>query len=170
MDIQQLITEARDRQIQQTNAWRLSKEQAARDAASTLEQFFVGTFSADLYAALGAVATAAIDEGAHITLTYQARDYSMHYSNYDISRGWRITRMDPRADDDERRMPSVTINVQRHDDQANVDALVLALSDLDQEPNVPWPVRQVAEVEPEPSAEERLITALREIIRTHLEC
>lgn len=169
--IETLISEARERQIAQTNAWRARKEQDALNAAERLHDDFCRVFGEDLSALLNASADCEIDSSAHIRFAYQGRDYSLRVSSYEGVAEWYLTRLDPRADDDERRRPSVSFTEYRRDEQHNRDALLLALSDLDQEPNVPWPVRD-ATPEPAPRVmnefEANLLDALRQYLQSEL--
>jgi hypothetical protein len=168
MDIQTLISEARERQIAQTNAYRTEQEERAAKAALDLNRYFFAAFGEGLYAALDADTAADIDDPARITFTYQARDYSVRRIHGDGYIDWRLTRLDPRAADDERRRPTTSITVYRSEMDKNIDAFVLALYDLDQEPNVPWSVR-AAVAEPAAPVVSEQGAALLEALRIFLQ-
>lgn len=163
--IETLIAEARERQIAYTVAYRERKEQDARNNADRLQEDFIHTFGTELFTLLDAESVASVEDGPRICFAYQGRDYSLRSTSWEGMTSWYLTRLDPRAEDDERGRPTADFTERRRDPQANRDALVLALYEIDQAENVPWPVRPI---EPAPAPrimdeyEERMIDALRE--------
>jgi hypothetical protein len=168
MHIETLISDAKARQAARTNEYRAEQQERAARAAADLEQTFAVTFGANLFAALYAHARADIDASARITFNHGAYSYSLRHIFNEYSFYWQLTRLDPRDDDDERRLPSVSISETRGEIATNIDAFVLALDDLDSEPETPRRACQLASTPPPPTVEQRLISALREIVQQEI--
>jgi hypothetical protein len=166
MNIETLIADAKARQDARTEAHREELEQRAYQAGDVLRNQFIAAFGDDMLTLLDGYVSSPFDDVARITFRYQKRDYSIRRRYSDGVCDWVLTWLAPRDDDDDRRLPSVAISESRRDDQANIDELVLALADLADLTDEPRQPRRVLDQEPrKPTAEERLIAALHEIMR-----
>jgi len=170
VNIEQLITEARERQIEETNAYRAEQEDRAFQVAESFRQRFITAFGQELYTTLGAWVPVEFDAPTRLLFAYQGRDYSFRYVLFEGSHEWRLTRLDPRADGDERRLPSTTLTVYRGEERRNILSFALALSELDQEPNVPHQAPRMIQP-PAPVVSEQgaaLLEALRIFLQSEI--
>lgn len=169
MDIETMISEARSRQIEQTNAYRDEQERRAHQAGETLRNQFIAAFGDSMLTTLDGYISSPIDDVARITFRYQLRNYSLRRRYNDGVQDWVLTWLAPRADGDERRLPFATISESRRDDQATIDAFVLALDDLTNESDVP--ARAIVPAPPAPVVGEQgaaLLEALRVFLQSEI--
>lgn len=165
MDLETMISAAREREAQAQQA--REREQAEREqrALCNAIERARGLFGADLLELLG-VRFEPRDYGApSLSFVYAGAEYSLCESE---SRNYSLVRLDPRDEDDERLRPHASFYFLWDDQAGNRDRLLLALADLAAEPALPPLVRrehQGSPPAPPPSAEERLLAALRGYIR-----
>jgi hypothetical protein len=167
VDIETMIEAARARRDATTREMERAAESSRQFDIQRFHAKIEDLFGADFLRMFGVFDFDCTEHGSpFVRFSYRDRVYSLRGGRY----GMALTRMDPREDSDVRELPRIEFNAHSQEEHAvNRDNLFCALSDLSEQPDTPYRPRRIVETEPEPSAEERLIEALREIIRTHLE-
>lgn len=138
------------------------KEERRRLALQGFQQEMDEWFGTEFVELLGARFELSELSGHTMRFTYRGREYSLRTGDDKT-----LTRLDPREDGDDGPLPHSYVFLHwRNGVAENRDELLCALADLDAVEVPPRPARRssTSEPEPEPTTEERLLAALRELI------
>lgn len=169
--ITEMIAAAQERQEKQAQAHRQEQaernEQALRRAIDRTREIF----GAEILELLGVRFERSEYGAPHILFHYQGVEYSMREHNEACV--FTIIRLDPRDEDDERPRPRDNFYFQWREQEDNRDRLLLTLVELAAAPEIPPMARQERqerqeELAPPPTIEERLVEALRALIRAEV--
>lgn len=165
LSLSDMIAAAQAREAQSIANVEVERQRRQQERIEELRENLIRLFG-DLVAMLGITFEPVRHDSAIACFAYEGHAYHLSSGRH----CWHLTRMDERDEDDERDLPGAEVYASyRNDAAANQDALLLALVDLAAKPVLP-PLPPMSgrstSTPPEPTLEERLLSVLREFIRS----